>query len=151
MESARVAGPGDLARMAELAGVALEEAATRRGGGALVGRWRGTDQDEIRSALAAAMVAPGTRMWVGTIDEAVVGITMAVAESGSGQIPLMFVEPEARGVGVGEALLEQATVWLAEEGCGTIDISVLPGDRDTKQFLEGSGMVARLLVMSRTL
>lgn len=152
MESARVASPGDLARMAVLAGRAIEEAASRRGGRALVGRWQSTDIDELRTALAAAMAEQDIRAWVGTIDEAVVGVVLARAESGSaGRIPLMFVEPEARGVGVGEAMLDEATVWLAETGCLTIDIRVLPGDRDTKQFLEGAGMVARLLVMSRTL
>jgi len=152
MEAARVAGSGDLARMAALAGLAIEEAASRRGGSALVGRWKSTGNDELRTALGAVMAEQDTRAWVGTIDEEVVGVAVAVAESGgAGRIPLMFVQPEARGVGVGEAMLDEATVWLAEKGCLTIDISALPGDRDTKQFLEGAGMVARLLVMSRTL
>ena len=152
MEAARVAGPGDLARIAVLTGLAIEEAAARRGGPALVGRWRTTGAEELSGSLSGAMTGPGSRVWVGTIDEAVVGVTLAeVPPDGTGRIPLLFVEPEARGVGVGEAMLDEATIWLAEQGCPAIDIRVLPGDRDTKQFLEGAGMVARLLVMSRTL
>ena len=152
MEAARVAGPGDLARTVVLTEMAVQEAASRRGGPALVGDWLAAGSTRIQESLKAAMAAPATRVWVGTIDDAVVGVTVAQAEPGTtGRLPLMFVEPGARGVGVGEAMLDEASVWLAEQGCLSIDISVLPGDRDTKQFLEGSGMVARLLVMSRSL
>ena len=152
MEAARVAYTGDLARLAELVQMAMTEAAGRRGGSMLVAEWLTADEDELRDGLAAAMVRSDSRLWVGTIDGAVVGVALAEAEpAGMGRIPLIFVEPDGRGVGVGEALLEEASTWLAGHGCRTIDVTVLPGDRDTKQFFEGAGMVARLLVMSRSL
>lgn len=152
MEAARVADSGDLARMADLAGAAIEEALPRRGGTALAGRWATASRQDRLDQLTSALSDPATRMWVGTIDQVAVGVILAEAHSGgAGRIPLMYVEPDARGVGVGEAMLDEATVWLAEQGCMTIDVDVLPGDRDTKQFFEAAGMVARLLVMSRSL
>ena len=151
MEAARVAETGDLARMAELARLAVEEAVTRRGGQALVGRWAGAGEPELRDGLAMSLSDADTRAWVGTIDDAVVGVTLASAGAdGAGRIPIIFVEPEGRGVGVGEAMLDAAATWLGERGCAAIDVNVLPGDRDTKQFFEAAGMVARLLIMSRS-
>jgi len=38
-----------------------------------------------------------------------------------------------------------------ERGAGGLDVPVLPGIRESKNFLEGAGLVARLLVMHRRL
>ena len=57
----------------------------------------------------------------------------------------------AREVGVGEKLLEVVASWAAERGAGGLDVAVLPGVRDAKNFLEGAGYVTRLLVMHRRL
>jgi GNAT superfamily N-acetyltransferase len=152
MEAARVAGQDDLTRLAELVSLAVREAASRRGGPDLVRPWLDTATDELVRSLAGYLAGEDRRLWAGTIDGAVVGVAAAEAAPGpAGRIPLLFVEPGARGVGVGEAMLDAVATWLGERGCTAVDISALPGDRDTKQFLEGAGMVARLLVMSRSL
>jgi len=73
-------------------------------------------------------------------------------ESGqSGRIGLLYVEPPARGVGVGEALLVAALRWCADNGCADADVAALPGDRATKALLERHGFRARVIVMSRLL
>ena len=53
------------------------------------------------------------------------------------------MEPEAREVGVGELLLDTVLRWAEARGCFGIDSIVLPGNRETKNFFETAGMVAR--------
>ena len=47
--------------------------------------------------------------------------------------------------------MDAAVAWCAEKGCAAVDALALPGDRTTKQRLEGSGFTARLLTLSRRL
>lgn len=153
MEAARAARREDLARLGELAGDAVKEAYRGRGGPQLVGRWIDADRAGLEGALSTYLPpAPGRVLLAGTIDEEVVGVSAVRGASGScGRVDLLFVEPAARGVGVGERLLEAALDWLREAGCSGVDALALPGDRPAKQFFESAGMVARLLTMHRSL
>ena len=63
----------------------------------------------------------------------------------------VYVEPEARGVGVGEMLLDAVVAWATERGCIGIDSLALPGNRETKNFFESFGLVARAIVVHRPL
>ena len=63
----------------------------------------------------------------------------------------IFVEPEARGVGIGEALLEMVFEWARTKGAGAIDSVVLPGNREGKNFFERFGLVARAIHVYRAL
>ena len=63
----------------------------------------------------------------------------------------LFVEPEARAVGVGEAIAEQIVAFCTQAGCAGIDAFALPGARRTKNFFERSGFVARALIMHKPL
>ena len=63
----------------------------------------------------------------------------------------VFVEPEARGVGIGEALLTFVFDWAREQGAGAIDSIVLPGNREGKNFFERFGLVARAIHVYRAL
>jgi GNAT superfamily N-acetyltransferase len=95
------------------------------------------------------------RILVGTVDGAVVGMAVgrieAVGETGLGLIDACYVEPEARCVGVGRALLDDLMAWFRSSGCRGVDVTALPGDRETKNFLEASGFKARLLTMHQSL
>ena len=92
---------------------------------------------------------------VGEFHQAVVGLGAAVtlpSHSGlSGRIECCYVEAEARGVGVGSALMESMVAWCSERGCTDIDALALPGDRSSKQRLEAAGFTARLLTLNRRL
>jgi GNAT superfamily N-acetyltransferase len=68
-----------------------------------------------------------------------------------GVVDCCYVEPAARGVGVGGALASALVAWLAERGCAGVDVLALPGDRETKQLFESEGFSARLLVLHRPL
>lgn len=91
-------------------------------------------------------------VWAGTVDESVVGYAVAAIEDARGgmrlaRIEALFVEAGARGVGVGAAMMAAVLDWSATNSCTGVDAWALPGDRNTKNFFEGSGFSARLLTM----
>jgi hypothetical protein len=64
-----------------------------------------------------------------------------------GVIRFVFTEPEAREVGVGEAMLEGLLTHLRSSGHRLFDAHVLPGHRLVKNFFESGGFSARSIVM----
>ena len=63
----------------------------------------------------------------------------------------IFVETDARDVGVGEALMDHVVDWARARGCDGVDARALPGDRSTKNFFETFGLVARAITVHRDL
>lgn len=132
-------------------GLAVEALRTARGGPELLA--------ECAPAIAAALEAPEAReqhvLVLGTYAGAPVGIALVVRDrlgtETIARLLLCYVEPEAREVGVGRALLEAVTEWARESGCGALEAPALPGDRATKRLLEASGHRARLVLMRRAL
>ncbi|MGP8059379.1 MAG: GNAT family N-acetyltransferase [Acidimicrobiales bacterium] len=166
MEAVRPAGPGDLARCAELVAAAQAEAATVRGGEllAVLGAVptaahgaAGTGGRAEPEALVDAWASgdPSRVLLVGLYEGETVGVgTGHLVEGHSrhvGRIDCCYVEPEARQVGVGGALIGGLLDWFGERGCTDVDSVALPGDRATKQLLETAGFKARLLVLHRSL
>jgi GNAT superfamily N-acetyltransferase len=157
VESARVAVHGDSDRCGELCRQALEGLQPVRGGALFTRGETGLVAEALLSpgGLDRLMADTRRRVLVGTVDEAVVGLAAgridAVGETSLGIIDGCYVEPGARGVGVGRALLDDLVAWFTSSGCGGVDVTALPGDRETKNFLEGSGFKARLLTLHRTL
>lgn len=106
------------------------------------------------SSIADSLDDDGSLLAVGTIDGTVVGFA-AIREvdlhdaTSVGDLTELFVLPDARGVGVGEAMMELATTWARDRGCVGIDSIALPGDRATKNFFETFGLVARALRVHR--
>jgi GNAT superfamily N-acetyltransferase len=157
MEAARQAVRADGDRCAELCQGALDSLQGHRGGPLFSRRETGL--------VAKALLRPGgldrlladgrRRVLVGTIDDMVVGLALgridAVGEASLGIIDACFVEPDARGVGVGRALVDDLVAWFTSSGCRGVDVTALPGDRQTKNFLESSGFKARLLTLHRPL
>ena len=130
-----------------------------RGGATLVGAATG-DQLLARWAPASLSRPDGplaALLLVGQIHEVVVGLAAAVTERGTdagpltGRIECLYVEPEARGVGVGSALMAAALDWCRDQSCTEVDALALPGDRSSKQRYEGAGFTARLITLSRKL
>jgi hypothetical protein len=54
-------------------------------------------------------------------------------------------------VGVGEAVMDHLVAWCRAQGCFGVDSLALPGDRQTKNFFESFGLVARAIVVHRPL
>ncbi len=154
-EAARPAVPDDRGDIEALRDEARAATLTARGGAALWGRDRPADvTDHVLSAALAG--ARGACAIVGTLDGMGVGYLLArtTDTEGSGRVAEileLWVTPGARGIGVGEAMMEELTAWARAEGCGELDAVALPGDRDTKNFFESHGLVARAISVSRHL
>ena len=153
-EGARRATAADIPRLAELARQAIEELRPRRGGA--VWAEHEARAEPIQARLEADLEASDHLLLAGTIDDCVVAYAGAHLEPlhRGGSIAVLtdlYVEPEAREVGVGELLLDAAIAWATEQGCAGIDSIALPGDRETKNFFESAGMVARAIVVHRSL
>ncbi|MDQ1373369.1 MAG: hypothetical protein QOJ09_707 [Actinomycetota bacterium] len=154
-EGARRAELDDVPRIAELARAAREEMAVLRGGPLFVARE--ARPEPLEENLAAELAdADHHLLLAGTVDDVVLGYAAVRAEelrTGNvlGVITDLYVEPEARAVGIGEHLMEAALVWCNEKGASAVDAYALPGDRSTKNFFEMSGFTARLLVMHHKL
>ncbi len=92
---------------------------------------------------------------VGTVLGAPVGVVVARHDNVSGKrlalIEELYTEPEARRVGVGRRLIKAVEVWARDTGCIGIESMALPGDRDTKNFFEAAGLIARAIVVHRSL
>jgi len=154
MEAARPATADDVARLEELYRMAREELLEFRGARLLFLReaWR----DPVDASLKAEVGDPDRTVWVGTIDDYIVGYATGRVEDLAdgerlGVIEDLFVEAEARSVSVGEALTNAVVGWFETRGCTGADALALPGARATKNFFEESGFTARLLVMHRRL
>jgi GNAT superfamily N-acetyltransferase len=154
MEGARPATEADLAEIANLARAAKSELGAQKGG--RVWLRREARSEPLEAGFAAALDDEAQLLLVGTIDDAPVGYASVRVESlpdGSRLAVLqdLYVDPEAREVGVGQVLMETALRWSAEAGCFGIDSLALPGDRETKNFFESSGLVARAIIVHRAL
>lgn len=55
----------------------------------------------------------------------------------------LYVKPEARGRGLGRALLVRLAVVAKAEGCERLEWSVLVGNAEARKFYEGLGAVAQ--------
>ncbi|HUE07482.1 MAG TPA: GNAT family N-acetyltransferase [Acidimicrobiales bacterium] len=149
MELARPATVADSASYLQLLGEALAQATSMRGGPALVG---GATAEDLLARWDAGNTPAG--LFVGEYEGAVVGVLAVTAGDAGGKrarIECCYVDPDARGVGVGSALMEAAVAWCEASGCVEVDALALPGDRATKQRLEAASFTARLLTLSRRL
>lgn len=95
--------------------------------------------------------ADGALTLVGLVGEAPVGYAALAQRGDRVRIRELWVDPGARGVGVGRALLAAVAAEARRRGASVLESQVLPGDRAAKNFFEAEGMVSRLLVVSRPL
>lgn len=144
--AARLVAPADRDDLARLGRTAADELAAQRGGTAYL--------REVGRPAAELLVDPAAGIQlVGTVHGVVVG-TVALAEvrhadgATTGQLSVLYVEPLARQVGVGERLLSGALEVARARGWASVDATALPGDRATKNFFEAAGLVTRRLVVS---
>ncbi|MCZ7533160.1 MAG: GNAT family N-acetyltransferase [Acidimicrobiia bacterium] len=109
----------------------------------------------FRETLSQMISSDDVWLHVGEIDGAPVGfISASVRGTLSrshglriGTIDLIYTDPDARGVGVGDHMLEDVLADLREMGITHFDAPVGPGQRLTKNFFEGHEFAARSLVM----
>ena len=81
----------------------------------------------------------------------VVGFLVLVIENPIARVDQVYVTPEARELGFGDALLAAATDSARAAGADVLEGEALPGDRETKNLYERAKITARLITVSRRL
>jgi GNAT superfamily N-acetyltransferase len=153
--TARQAVEPDLPVLVDLVQHAFDTASAQRGGELWL--FEQAPREPLADALAAGLAADGRNaVLAGCVDGIPVGVMLVdrrALEDGRevARVSLVYVAADARGIGVGEALLDAATAWALDAGCVGLDGLALPGDRETKNLYERAGMSARLITVYRDL
>lgn len=157
MEEVRVATEDDLPDLVRLAELARDELGEERGGPMwqlLHGR-----PDPLPATLVADLTEAASDAGVvllGLYAGAPAGYAAAHREQlGDGTaiavVSDVYVEPGFRNVGLGDALMTELIGWAAAHDCRGIDALALPGMRQSKNFFERFGLVARAILVHRDL
>lgn len=152
MEAARLATPADLETIGAIAARIRDEKLPTRGGAMLLAREAGPWPFDER--VADLIDSPDGLAVVGTYDDVIFGYALAAFETLPdgrllGRLDDLAVDADARGSGIGEAMMNLVISEMRSAGCLGVDSRALPGDRETKNFFESFGLKARLLVVHR--
>ena len=91
-------------------------------------------------------------VWLAHIGDVVVGYLVAIlGDDRIIRVDQVWVTPEARELGFGDALLADAIARSREAGAVAVEGQALPGDRHTKNLYERAGIVARLITTYKAL
>ena len=112
-------------------------------------------EEPVAKSLLARIDDRVSRLYLGEVDGYPLGFIYGRSESmlaheGNTMIAairLVFVEEEARGVGVGEIMRDTLMDDFRSLGHELFDAHVLPGHRLAKNFFEAGGFSARSIVM----
>lgn len=153
MEAAREATEADLDWIEAIASRIAADLPDKRGGPLFLRRESGGD---ARVRAAAILDDPQGFVAVGTYDDVPFGYAIVVFEQLTdggllARVDDLAVDAEARGSGIGEALMNLILETATKKGCFGIDSRALPGDRETKNFFESFGLKARMLVVHKAL
>jgi len=151
-ESSRPAVAGDVEYLVTLAVKHAESIASERGADLLLRRELPSSQDELTRQLEAAVDSDRAFLVVGCFAGFPFGYGLVYFEKLAdgdclARLEHLLVEPEARGVGIGESIMNTVVDEAKNRGCLGIDSRALPGDRQTKNFFESFGLKARQLVV----
>ena len=111
-------------------------------------QFRGSDVLESILAKANVSALPGR---IAVVDGEVKGLVVWTIAEQMLTIEVLYVEPESRGVGIGEGLVLAAMEHARSAGLKRIAGRALPGDRETKNIYERTGLVSQVILVGRTL
>lgn len=148
---ARLVQASDLSAVSRVWNSAVSELSEQRGGPQLLSD-AGAAADGARQSVELYLGDDRRLAGVGTLGAAVVGLVLASQRSAAepAKLDVIYVEPDARKLGVGEAMISLALGWASAHGCSGVDAPALPGNRAAKAFFETHRFTARLLVMHRS-
>ena len=95
-----------------------------------------------RQAVEAALVAPGMHVRVAEADGVVAGFVAAtLPDERTGEVHMLAVDPPFQRRGVGTALLEVATTWIAGQGraVALVGTGGDPGHAPARRVYERAG------------
>lgn len=146
-EAVRHAEPADLGVLVALEFDARRTVAHERGGPERLAEL----PERAAPGWAAAVADPDHVVGLATLDGIVLGYVSAVVSGGVVRVDTIWVEPDARELGLGEELLTFAIETGRTRGAQAVEAVVLPGDRSTKNLYERFGIKARSLTVYRRL
>jgi ribosomal protein S18 acetylase RimI-like enzyme len=154
VEGTRPARPEDLPAIASLARAMRDELDPMKGGPLLLAT--DASPEPLEESFRGLLDRADALLVVGSIDDVVVGfgaVEIEALRTGErlGVIADLFVEGEARSVGIGEAMADAIVAFCREQQCVGVDARALPGHRATKNFFEEQGFTARAIVMHKPL
>lgn len=131
----------------------LEHEARERLGEVRGGRERLAERPALHEAWPGRIEGLGGELFVAEVDGVVFGWLWLEEPDAQGTVRItdVYVDPGARDLGLGDDLVEFALRRAEAQGARRIESWALPGDRDTKNLFERSGLTARLIVVSRAL
>ena len=153
-ESSRLASIDDLETLIFLRKEAISELRNKRGGEVLLNL--DSFSEDSSENFSYWFDSSDHRIFTGLFGDAVVAYgVLEFSKTNDDQkiasIKEIFVLKDARSVGVGESVIHSITNEAIEHNAIGIDSFALPGDRETKNFFETQGMVARLIHVYRPL
>jgi GNAT superfamily N-acetyltransferase len=154
LEDARAATADDVPVIVGLARALRTELRELRGGA--LWETREAMPPPLDTAFHALLARDDACVVVGTVHSVVVGYGTATIErlrdgTSLGVIAELYVEPEARAIGTGEAIAGELVAFCERARCTGVDATALPGHREAKNFFERAGFTARALTMHRRL
>ena len=119
----------------------------------IIERHRSLSHDEsqqYRGTPAQVSQLP-TVSYVAIVGETVFGSLSVSEEASRATITHVYVESEAREIGIGDSLISYAMKDLAARSVSYLAASAQPGDRSLKNLFERHGLVAQTILVGRSL
>ena len=107
----------------------------------------------VGSLWAERVISPRWTVFVAGFDDVAMGYLCIdyAAQRDAPLIEAVYVTSDARELGLGDAMVNAAIEECVRRGADAIDAYALPGDRETKNLFERSGLTARLLIVTKKL
>ena len=113
--------------------------------------------EPVARSLNSMLQRPDAVVVIGHIDDEPLGFLAGfeqpllepISDRSIGVVQLVFTDREARGVGIGAAMLDLAVAEFKHRGIELFDARVSPGHRMAKNFFESNGFKARSITMHR--
>ncbi|MEC6988000.1 MAG: GNAT family N-acetyltransferase [Actinomycetota bacterium] len=134
----RLAQLTDVAELQNLEEMARRRIADERGGERLL---------EVTPPRDDQWFAEGYVTLVALIDDVPVGF-LSMRTGAISFIEGVFVHPDAREVGCGDALVDEARNIAKERGGRRLEAIALPGDRETKNLYERAAITAKAITVA---
>lgn len=109
-----------------------------------------SESQRYRGTPARTSQSP-TTSYVAIVGETVFGSLSVYEEASRATITHVFVEPEAREIGIGDTLISYAMKDLSARNVSYLAASAQPGDRSLKNLFERHGLVAQTILVGRSL
>jgi GNAT superfamily N-acetyltransferase len=107
---------------------------------------------QFRGRVSLSTTDVPRRAYVAVVGTSAVGsLVVRVGIAGEWTVERVHVIHEARGIGVGNALMRKMLADALDEGCTRVASVALPGDRATKNLFERFGLIAEAIVVSKEL